>query len=686
MLTVYSIDAMIASMKPSFAIGFSAHSLAYEAGKAAAAEALQSLNNPSLAVCMASIHLDLDKVLQGISSLIPKNIIIGGSSYAEISAIGVTKNSVVILLIGDPVVANLSHASLDKGIEEAGYHLGSSLKPLAKSTEDYWPLGLLITSISRDGQSDPSEAVYRGFGSLALFGGLNCGDYDLGMSHPDFWTNYQFIEDQVKTFYCSMALLNLPKDHFTPAFAFTHGWQKIGPVQTITKANHSLVYEIDGIPIIDYYKQFLGEDSGPDFFESMIQRYSLSLELGEKESSKSLIKLPVACNFEEKWIRYLPSENLQGKKVRLMQANRMGVIRGARQAAIQCKQALNGEDAELLFIVSCCSRSSILHSRPQAEIDAIREVFGYEVPCFGFYSGGELVPYANRIVDVLDQNSSMPGSAYHGSTVCLMALGKKGKSATSNTVVTEKPVEPVKSNEELQILLKKSEQVLDDTEQFLTRLSSRGIEREESLKRLQSIINTYTAREVIEQASLSASAGASQLTEESVELVYLFLDIKGFTAFSETHTPQEVIRTINQIFDPVTQILMSHGADVDKFIGDCIFAVLKEPAQAMLAVQKILAIHKKLEADGLPFALRIGMNWGRSVRGSVGSVHRRDYTYIGDSVNLAQRLESACTPGHVLISETLASQVDFKGFSVTPKDLKLKGKLLPVRAFECSIV
>ncbi|MBW7875830.1 MAG: FIST C-terminal domain-containing protein [Candidatus Cloacimonetes bacterium] len=675
-------------MKPCFAIGYSSHTLPYEAGKLAAQQALKAVPNPSLAICIASIHLDLQAVLQGVLELIPAKILCGGSSYAEISQAGVTKNSVVILLIGEPILCGLTHASLDHGVEKAGFSLGSSLKPLARDLKQFWPVGLLITSIGRDGYSDPSEAVYNGFGNLALFGGLTCGNYDLGMSHPDFWTNYQFIENTVQTFYSSMALLNIPKDQFIPAFAFTHGWQKIGPVQTITKASRSLVYEIDNIPIIDYYKQFLGENPGPEFFESMIQRYSLSLELGENETSKSLIKLPVACNFEEGWIHYLPSDNLQGKKVRLMQANRMGVIRGARQAALQCKEALNGEEPELLFIISCCSRSGILHSRPQAEIDAIRDVFGYHVPCFGYYSGGELVPYASRIEEVLDSESPLCGSAYHGSTVCIMALARKNQPRAINTLsrfTTSECVNQSRSVEELELLLKKSENILDDTEQFLTHLSLRGIEREESLKRLQSIINTYTAREVIEQASLSAHAGANELTEESVELVYLFLDIKGFTAFSENHSPHEVIRTINQIFDPVTNILMEHGADVDKFIGDCIFAVLKEPAQAMSAAQKILGLHKELEKQGLPFALRIGMNWGRSVRGSVGSKVRRDYTYIGDAVNLAQRLESACTPNHVLISENLASMVDFKGFIAVPKELKLKGKQVAVRAFECSL-
>ena len=94
-----------------------------------------------------------------------------------------------------------------------------------------------------------------------------------------------------------------------------------------------------------------------------------------------------------------------------------------------------------------------------------------------------------------------------------------------------------------------------------------------------------------------------------------------------------------------TELVYEHGGDVDKFIGDCIFAAFPTADAALKAARCVLALVARRRREGSPFDVRVGINWGRAVRANVGARGRREYTYIGDAVNLAQRMEANATPG-----------------------------------------
>jgi adenylate cyclase len=204
------------------------------------------------------------------------------------------------------------------------------------------------------------------------------------------------------------------------------------------------------------------------------------------------------------------------------------------------------------------------------------------------------------------------------------------------------------------------------------------------------------ARRSAEERAAAGDLGGVRAEER--EAAVMFSDLLGFTAMSTGMPPRAVIDLLNAYYDRMCPIISAEGGDIDKFIGDAIMAVFDRPYQgasgagaevehpAVRAVRAALAMQAAM-ADfnagrAQPLAMRIGVNTGPVVRGDLGSRYvRRDYTVIGDTVNRAQRYESACPPGRVLISASTAAVLgDLAEIEPLP-GLKLKGVAEPVTAY-----
>lgn len=177
----------------------------------------------------------------------------------------------------------------------------------------------------------------------------------------------------------------------------------------------------------------------------------------------------------------------------------------------------------------------------------------------------------------------------------------------------------------------------------------------------------------------------------------LFADIVGFTTLSEKMLPHEVQDLLNEYLHEVTDVIFNHSGTVDKYIGDGIMAIFGAPqlpddppndhhaydavsaALEMQNAQKRLV--EKLDSDK-SFRIRIGVNTGRAYTGFFGTRHRMEYTAIGDTVNTASRLESAARPGSVCVSEETVRVIGDSFLVEEMGELNLKGKHIPVRAYE----
>ncbi len=176
----------------------------------------------------------------------------------------------------------------------------------------------------------------------------------------------------------------------------------------------------------------------------------------------------------------------------------------------------------------------------------------------------------------------------------------------------------------------------------------------------------------------------------------LFSDLVGFTSMSEELSPEALVDVLNGYFERATEVLGQHGATLDKFIGDAIMCFWNAPlpqedhaARACLTALRLLDVvdrlSPELEAQGLPrLDCRIGINTGTAVVGNLGSRAAQDYTVIGDSVNLASRLEGAAkTYGtRILVSEQTVRAARGAVRTRELDLLRVKGRQVPVRVYE----
>ena len=173
---------------------------------------------------------------------------------------------------------------------------------------------------------------------------------------------------------------------------------------------------------------------------------------------------------------------------------------------------------------------------------------------------------------------------------------------------------------------------------------------------------------------------ASLMENETVEASVAFIDICGFTSISEHETPDTVVTLLNKYFDLMVKEIIAQNGIIDKFIGDCVMAVFKGPYHLDRAIDASLAIRNRIadlpaENNFTP-KVSIGINSGEMISGNIGSatLRRLDYTVIGDTVNTAQRLQSAATGSQIIITEESYEKVkqSFNCNKIGPVSLKNK--------------
>ncbi|WP_224367322.1 adenylate/guanylate cyclase domain-containing protein [Hyalangium versicolor] len=211
---------------------------------------------------------------------------------------------------------------------------------------------------------------------------------------------------------------------------------------------------------------------------------------------------------------------------------------------------------------------------------------------------------------------------------------------------------------------------------------------------IKGLFKRYLAPQVVDEL-IKHPEKAAPGGERKV-LTVLFCDLVGFTSMSEQLSPEAMVGLLNTYFEQATEVLTRHGATLDKFIGDAIMCFWNAPlpqedhaVRACLAALDLVALVERLapglEAQGLPrIACRIGINTGQGVAGNIGSRMAQDYTVIGDSVNLASRLEGASKAygTRTLVAEDTVSAAGDRIVARELDWLRVKGKQQPVRVFE----
>lgn len=226
---------------------------------------------------------------------------------------------------------------------------------------------------------------------------------------------------------------------------------------------------------------------------------------------------------------------------------------------------------------------------------------------------------------------------------------------------------------------------------ILAAISAAAVERAqmrahlERERRARERLARYHAPSVIDRIVSSSSQDAGTMETEEREVTVVFADIAGFTRIAEKLSARDVTAMLNTLFGGLTDEVFREGGTLDKFIGDAVMAFfgapLAQPDHALRAVRAARGMLARLEEFNAPrpleqrLGLRIGINTGPVIVGDVGAEQRRDYTVIGDTVNVASRLESSVARlGQIVIGSGTHAAVKH-AFQCTPlPPVILKGR------------
>lgn len=206
----------------------------------------------------------------------------------------------------------------------------------------------------------------------------------------------------------------------------------------------------------------------------------------------------------------------------------------------------------------------------------------------------------------------------------------------------------------------------------------------EQEQRMRARLARYSSRAVVEEiVKLHDGAGEPGMRCDEREVTVLFCDFAGFTSFAEKLAPAEVNRTLNLAFERLCEAVFAEEGTLDKFTGDGMMVFFGAPTRqadhAERAVRAALRMRESLARPGgdgeppLPLPMRIGINSGPAIVGDLGTPERRDYTVIGDTVNVASRLEHAvAAPGQIVIGPATHELVRarFRCSPLEPRPLK----------------
>jgi adenylate cyclase len=209
-------------------------------------------------------------------------------------------------------------------------------------------------------------------------------------------------------------------------------------------------------------------------------------------------------------------------------------------------------------------------------------------------------------------------------------------------------------------------------------------------KRLSRFFSSDVLRAVVRDRDERKSLGASRRL-----VTVLFSDLRGFTSISEKLPPEQIDEMLREYLTEMTKIVFKNGGTVDKYIGDCVMALynvpFEDPEHAIRAVrtglefqERTLAAAERWEAKyGVSIRNGVGINTGEAIVGTLGSQQILQYTAIGDTVNLAARLESITKDYHasIIISESTYEYVKDKFPTRGLGEVTVKGKSVPVKIF-----
>lgn len=214
-------------------------------------------------------------------------------------------------------------------------------------------------------------------------------------------------------------------------------------------------------------------------------------------------------------------------------------------------------------------------------------------------------------------------------------------------------------------------------------------------QRLRRAFSRFVPEEVIDRLTEDAASETESINEKR-KVAVLICDIRNFTSISERNKPENVVSFLNEYFKKMVEVIKKHGGAIDKFMGDAIMALFGTPVSyednARRAVDAALEMQSLVPSiscsnlfipEGMNFNVGIGIHYGDVIVGSIGCAEKSDYTVIGDTVNLASRLEGLTKSygAGIIISEAVKNELNRKYNLLHLDTVKVKGKSVGVQIY-----
>ncbi|WP_340154388.1 FIST N-terminal domain-containing protein [uncultured Winogradskyella sp.] len=337
----------------------------------------QKLTQPLVLVFGNRLLLESPSIYNEIKELFPDGHIVFGSACAEISSRTVNENSITITAIefekSEYVIktSNVLNTDLDS------FKTGNDL--IKQFPEE----GLKYVFVVSEGSFINGSQLTQGMstfnnGNLLITGGL-CGD-DTRFEKTLASYNENPKEGEI-------VAIGFYGESLEITFSIHGGWTPFGPERTVTKSEGNTLYELDGLPALDLYKNYLG-DKAKDLPGAALL-YPLNVKSEEEE--QSIVRSILNINEEDHSV-ILAGDIEQNSKVQLMMTNVDNIANASERAA---KQALEFRQnkPEVALLISCIGRKLVLDQRVEEEIDEVIEILGEGTTVSGFYSYGEIAPF-----------------------------------------------------------------------------------------------------------------------------------------------------------------------------------------------------------------------------------------------------------------------------------------------------
>lgn len=226
---------------------------------------------------------------------------------------------------------------------------------------------------------------------------------------------------------------------------------------------------------------------------------------------------------------------------------------------------------------------------------------------------------------------------------------------------------------------------------YLATITIRVLYRELERNNIRKVFNQYVSNQVVDELLLNPdnlSMGGNNL-----EVSTLFTDIRGFTSLSESKSATEVVEILNTYFELMVAIITKHNGTINKFIGDAIMVLYGAPVrqeisskeQAILSVKTAIEMQETIKSSSDPrlknLLVGIGISTGFSVVGNIGAKRHKDYTAIGDKINLAARLQSKADAFEIIVDQQTKEYCETEFEFDTLEPFQVKGKKETIVAY-----